>query len=84
MTFVQTVLGQIAPEKLGLTLPHEHIICDSTLCRFRGASGKRPHWGSYMWFDEVDVMTEELNMFRMGEVPLLMSHVMAGEETPSH
>lgn len=65
MTFVQTVLGQIAPEKLGLTLPHEHIICDSTLCRFRGASGKRPHWGSYMWFDEVDVMTEELNMFRM-------------------
>jgi len=27
---VQTVLGAIAPERLGITLPHEHIICDGT------------------------------------------------------
>ena len=27
---VQTVLGRIAPEELGITLPHEHIIVDAT------------------------------------------------------
>ncbi|HEY81931.1 MAG TPA: phosphotriesterase-related protein [Dehalococcoidia bacterium] len=27
---VQTVLGLIAPEELGITLPHEHLICDAT------------------------------------------------------
>ncbi|MDP2952706.1 MAG: phosphotriesterase-related protein, partial [Chloroflexota bacterium] len=27
---VQTVLGRFAPEKLGVTLPHEHLICDIT------------------------------------------------------
>ena len=25
---IQTVLGTIVPERLGITLPHEHIICD--------------------------------------------------------
>ncbi len=32
---VQTVLGVIEPEELGLTLPHEHVIIDMT----KGASG---------------------------------------------
>jgi phosphotriesterase-related protein len=27
---VQTVLGLIKPEELGITLPHEHLICDAT------------------------------------------------------
>jgi len=27
---VQTVLGLISPEALGITLPHEHLICDGT------------------------------------------------------
>jgi len=27
---VQTVLGPILPEELGVTLPHEHIVCDGT------------------------------------------------------
>ena len=27
---VQTVLGLIQPEELGITLPHEHLICDGT------------------------------------------------------
>jgi predicted metal-dependent phosphotriesterase family hydrolase len=27
-SFIQTVLGPIPPEQLGLTLPHEHILCD--------------------------------------------------------
>ena len=28
---VQTVLGMIAPGQLGVTLPHEHLICDGTV-----------------------------------------------------
>jgi phosphotriesterase-related protein len=64
MTYVQTVLGKIDPKKLGLTLPHEHIICDYTLCRSTRSGEKRPPWGSYMWFDDVDIMIEELKKFR--------------------
>lgn len=29
--YVQTVLGPVAPESLGLTLPHEHVLVDMTL-----------------------------------------------------
>ena len=28
--FVQTVLGPVKPESLGLTLPHEHVLIDMT------------------------------------------------------
>ena len=62
MTYVQTVLGQIDPDKLGFTLPHEHIICDYLLCRSRVR--KKPQWGTYMWFDDPEVMTEELKYYR--------------------
>ena len=27
---VQTVLGMIEPSEMGITLPHEHLICDAT------------------------------------------------------
>ena len=27
---IQTVLGLISSEELGITLPHEHLICDGT------------------------------------------------------
>ena len=64
MTYVQTVLGKVDPKELGFTLPHEHIICDSTLGRSYSNRVKKPSWGSYMWFDDVNVMTEELNSFR--------------------
>jgi predicted metal-dependent phosphotriesterase family hydrolase len=30
---VQTVTGPISTEKLGVTITHEHIICDWSLCR---------------------------------------------------
>ena len=63
MTYVQTVLGPIDPDKLGFTLPHEHIICDSLLCRSR-ANMKKPQWGTYMWFDDPEVMTKELKLYR--------------------
>ena len=64
MTYVQTVLGKVDPEELGFTLPHEHIICDSTLSRSYHDRVKKPPWGSYMWFDDVETMTEELRLFR--------------------
>ena len=35
---IQTVCGPIAPEKLGFTLPHEHVMCD-----FVGAEQTGPH-----------------------------------------
>jgi len=60
MTFIQTVLGPIAPEHLGFTLPHEHIICDSSLCGSRNNRVRNLPWGSYMCFDESDIMVNEL------------------------
>jgi phosphotriesterase-related protein len=64
MTYIQTVLGRIKPEELGLTLPHEHVICDSTLCRSFRERDEKPPWGTYMWFDDVETMQVELRKFR--------------------
>jgi phosphotriesterase-related protein len=33
MKIVRTVRGDIAPEELGITAPHEHLYCDQRLCR---------------------------------------------------
>lgn len=33
MKIVRTVRGDVAPEALGLTAPHEHLYCDQRLCR---------------------------------------------------
>ena len=38
MEIVQTVLGPIAPDDLGMTLIHEHVMCD-----FVGAAETGPH-----------------------------------------
>lgn len=46
---IQTVLGPIAPSKLGFTLAHEHVICD-----FIGAA----ETGRHRW--EVDVVVERM------------------------
>jgi predicted metal-dependent phosphotriesterase family hydrolase len=63
MTYVQTARGKIDTDELGFTLPHEHIICDSTLCQnFTNRVTEAP-WGSYMLLDETDVMAEELRHF---------------------
>ena len=63
--FIQTVLGPIAPESLGVTMAHEHIICDWALSR-RNSNRVRPlPWGSYMCFDDVDIMIDELLKYRV-------------------
>jgi len=64
MTFINTVLGPISPENLGVTLTHEHIICDSSLCQSHTNNKRNLQWGSYMWLDETDVMIDELNKFK--------------------
>jgi len=64
VTYIQTVLGRIEPEELGFTLSHEHVICDSTLCRFFLERDEKPPWGTYMWLDDVEVMQDELSKFR--------------------
>ena len=66
MTDVQTARGKIDTDDLGFTLPHEHIMCDSTLCRYYINRVTEAPWGSYMLLDDVDVMTEELRHFATG------------------
>lgn len=65
---VQTVLGLIDPEDLGVTLPHEHLLCDlsPTSAEPSGASDKamkyKPvsietlHWLRYHPFESIDNM----------------------------
>lgn len=65
MAHIQSVLGPVKPEELGPTLPHEHIICDASLCRSRRENAESLPWGSYMWFDEPETMIEELRDFRV-------------------
>jgi phosphotriesterase-related protein len=51
-------------KELGITLPHEHIICDASLCKSNRDRVEGLKWGSYMWFDDADVMVEELRAFK--------------------
>ena len=64
MTFIQTVLGPVDSGELGFTLPHEHIICDASLCKSRRIQAKSLPWGSYMWLDEPEIMIDELVDFK--------------------
>jgi phosphotriesterase-related protein len=56
---IQTVTGPIAPEALGITYTHEHILCDQRRCR---ADGLRPPRGDggLMILDDPAVMIREL------------------------
>jgi phosphotriesterase-related protein len=64
MSVIQTVLGSIKPELLGATLTHEHIICDAGLCKSNRDRKYKLPWGSYMWFDEIPTMIDEVSRFR--------------------
>lgn len=64
LTHIQTVLGPVEPGELGFVLPHEHIICDASLCRSRRGKSESLPWGSYMWLDEPETMTGELLDFK--------------------
>lgn len=55
---VTTVTGPIAPEDLGITLMHEHLIID--LCDHRSPFNK----GEDFLLNDVDLMAEELMIFK--------------------
>ena len=60
MAHIQTVTGPIAPESLGITYTHEHILCDQRRCR---ADGLRPPGseGGLMILDDPALMIRELS-----------------------
>jgi predicted metal-dependent phosphotriesterase family hydrolase len=57
--YVQTVTGPVAPETLGITYMHEHLLCDQRRCR---ADGLRPPGseGNLMVLDDMDVAVREM------------------------
>lgn len=56
MAFIRTLLGDIAPEELGVTYSHEHLVCVP------------PYWEELgetdFWLDDVDKSRAEVELFR--------------------
>lgn len=61
---IQTVLGPIAPEELGVCLPHEHVWCDQNLAPRPELFGVTRSTASYMRLNRFDEMVEELAAYR--------------------
>jgi len=63
MGCIQTVTGSIAPEALGITYMHEHLLCDQRRCRRDGL--RRPGVeGDMMILDDIDVAVREMREIR--------------------
>ncbi len=56
---VQTVTGPVAPDALGFTLPHEHILCDAMLTH----RGPKPSPAGAMGLTDRDRAVDELRKF---------------------
>ena len=61
---IQTVLGPINPDELGICLPHEHIWCDQRLAPRPHLLGTTRSTGSYMRLDNYDRMVSELQAYQ--------------------
>ena len=59
MTLVRTVLGDIAPETLGITAAHEHLWCDQTMAK----SADFPRTGEPMFLQDLDMVVDEASRF---------------------
>jgi len=72
---VQTVLGLIEPSEMGITLPHEHLICDATTWHYAPDEATERKWARHqvtidtLWWiryhpfqnlDDLQLMDEEL------------------------
>lgn len=57
---VQTVTGPLAPDALGFTLPHEHILCDAMLTH----RGPKPSPSGAMGLTDRDRAAAELRKYR--------------------
>jgi phosphotriesterase-related protein len=59
MAHIQTVTGSIAPEALGVTYAHEHILCDQRKCRTVAMTARGTD-GGVMVLDDEAVAVREL------------------------
>lgn len=59
MKRVRTVLGDIAPEDLGVTSAHEHLWCDQGMCR----APDFPRSGEIMYLQDLDMVVDEAKHF---------------------
>jgi phosphotriesterase-related protein len=57
---VQTVLGPVSPDQLGITQTHEHLWCNQAMCRM-GDRWRPTDPRSLMILDEMDAAVEELS-----------------------
>ncbi len=72
---VQTVMGLIEPSEMGITLPHEHLICDARTWHYATDEATERYWASQpvtienLWWiryhpfqnwDDLQLMDEEL------------------------
>ncbi len=65
MAIVRTVLGDVAPEALGVCQTHEHIICDQRMAPFANIIDKaRSVKKTYMILTDEDRAIEELEKYR--------------------
>jgi phosphotriesterase-related protein len=71
---VRTVLGDIAPDALGITASHEHLYCDQHLCR----TPKFPRKADLMQLLDVDLVVRELEPFRAHGGRALIEMTLAG------
>ena len=61
MKVIRTVRGDMAPEELGITATHEHLICNQALCRSNEDFPPSPR--GLMIFQDVDLIVTELSYF---------------------
>jgi len=61
---IETVLGPIAPDALGVCLPHEHVWCDQRLAPRPELFGVTRSTESFMRLDNFEKMVNELNAYR--------------------
>ena len=61
---IQTVMGPIKPEDLGVCLPHEHVWCDQRLAPRADLLGANRSTSSYMCLDNYAQMVSELAAYQ--------------------
>jgi predicted metal-dependent phosphotriesterase family hydrolase len=62
MKVIRTVRGDIRPEELGITAPHEHLWCDQKQYRGTG-KGSFPGITEKMYMHDADLVEKELSLF---------------------